>query len=1382
MKHPAIKTAIAVLLLVCLVAALPARAAASEDIIYVSDLYYGYHTAYMSVPLGNYSIATTKIMADVYEDFINSPSFVWTKVSGSLSAVTSPKDMFQIVSDAFIDTEFTYNSALTAANEKLALGLLQATSNNDELTSTASAIVDRVNAMGDLLSVIYQDCDLENLTDIEAVNKLFDYMVNNNTMKALTSGQLEQVRTMILDDLQYIGNLTTAVTTVIDLMGGLYMSLVVEDSRLIMLDTILPLAKTGTTLHDGLSLLENQLSSGFASYFFQNYVVNEGLDLATTLGKNYLAGACPPAALAVGLIDLANTVIFDVIFDVPSVDDFMLQTVLTHYAIDLHTITREKLNVFEQAFSSADVVEFERLYAAFSAAVTAGLEATERLTLDENRAAFAEVNEQYGNYNYEAYVNDILADLYLIEPERRVMKEFTWKPTGSLKVERASNAVKEGYIYECQGAVRGDVYVNNGLTIDADETCVLGGNLYVTGGALKVYGSLHVKGDLEISSGWNMSNYEVARNNGTIRIDGDLSMTYSGNGSSHCSYFNNCGTVDVNGDVLLSGPRCYFSMEDANAVLRASGHLSAYAYTSWNKSYQGAIILDGDTQQQLRNLAVHDLTVENEAGVQYLSNVKLYGAFDSQDAPIDCNTYLLQVCASSVSLVGDGYDYGRIRVETAWTFSGDAVFDTLDTAAAFTVTEGSRCTVKGKLCHSAGRLAVNGSLHVMGDMEVPCGWGFSDYEAISNNGIVQIDGDLSMTYNGSGSSYSSYFNNRGTVDINGDISLIGPKCFFSMEDANAVLTVSGNLSAYSLTSWSKSYQGTIILDGDSQQQLRNLAVHDLTVENEEGIQYLSNVKLYGTFDSQDAPIDCNTYLLQICSSSAAFAGDGYDYGRIRVETPWTFSGDAVFDTLDTIDNFTVAEGSRCTVKGKLYHSKGQLVVNGSLHVMGDMEVPSGWGFSNYVAILNNGIVRIDGDLSMTYPNNGSSYSAYFNNYGTVEISGDLSLTGPRCFFSQKTAASELVLGGDCTAGAARLQTTAGTVRVLAAENTDAMIEAMVPVTTMTYDRAKAAYDDLSSFQKKYVTASIVLTDAEEKLTAKEKFSLLGSNMTLGNDLNLNFAAGVSALAEPHDCTAVITKMNNGQIEETLTIPAAQWRTMKSYYLIGFPLAAAQMCDEVYVEIFDEDGYALSINHRDSIRDYAMRMLENDAQPEIIKQVLVDMLNYGAAAQAYFGYNESEPANALLTGEQQALASEKPQYSNTQLPGSNFFGTNLSLVNNILLNFYFSGLDGKDPGSMYAQIRFTDTLGKQYDYSIPGDRWEPYGASGNICKIVVDKLVMSDANQAVTVLVYDENGDLFGSCSDSMASYIKRNENSAMAPVYDSIMRFSASAYNYMVSK
>ena len=102
--------------------------------------------------------------------------------------------------------------------------------------------------------------------------------------------------------------------------------------------------------------------------------------------------------------------------------------------------------------------------------------------------------------------------------------------------------------------------------------------------------------------------------------------------------------------------------------------------------------------------------------------------------------------------------------------------------------------------------------------------------------------------------------------------------------------------------------------------------------------------------------------------------------------------------------------------------------------------------------------------------------------------------------------------------------------------------------------------------------------------------------------------------------------------------------------------------------------------------------------------------------------------------------------------------------------------------MYAQIRFTDTLGKQYDYSIPGDRWEPYGASGNICKIVVDKLVMSDANQAVTVLVYDENGDLFGSCSDSMASYIKRNENSAMAPVYDSIMRFSASAYNYMVSK
>jgi hypothetical protein len=51
--------------------------------------------------------------------------------------------------------------------------------------------------------------------------------------------------------------------------------------------------------------------------------------------------------------------------------------------------------------------------------------------------------------------------------------------------------------------------------------------------------------------------------------------------------------------------------------------------------------------------------------------------------------------------------------------------------------------------------------------------------------------------------------------------------------------------------------------------------------------------------------------------------------------------------------------------------------------------------------------------------------------------------------------------------------------------------------------------------------------------------------------------------------------------------------------------------------------------------YAKSQLKNSTDMKL-KQLVVSMLNYGAAAQAYFGHNIDNPANAALTADQLAL--------------------------------------------------------------------------------------------------------------------------------------------------
>ena len=266
-------------------------------------------------------------------------------------------------------------------------------------------------------------------------------------------------------------------------------------------------------------------------------------------------------------------------------------------------------------------------------------------------------------------------------------------------------------------------------------------------------------------------------------------------------------------------------------------------------------------------------------------------------------------------------------------------------------------------------------------------------------------------------------------------------------------------------------------------------------------------------------------------------------------------------------------------------------------------------------------------------------------------------------------------------------------------------------------------------------------------------------MTLGNELKLNVLVKSSDLADG-TYTAKIT--NNGETSE-----AEFTKYNSAYHYISYTVCAKQMADVITVEVLDENGNVVSNPYETSVRDYAMKVMSSASQPAKIKTLVVDMLNYGSEAQLYFGYNAEDLANALLTDAQKALATETVACANKQVKGKNFYGSNLSLEECILLNLFFRNCKA----DMYAKVIFTDYTGKVKTIE---KSLVPY--SGSIYKVVVDDVVLADAFCTVTVTVYNADGTIHGSATDSVESYMARADELALN---DAIMKFAYSAKQYL---
>ena len=336
----------------------------------------------------------------------------------------------------------------------------------------------------------------------------------------------------------------------------------------------------------------------------------------------------------------------------------------------------------------------------------------------------------------------------------------------------------------------------------------------------------------------------------------------------------------------------------------------------------------------------------------------------------------------------------------------------------------------------------------------------------------------------------------------------------------------------------------------------------------------------------------------------------------------------------------------------------------------------------------------------------------------------------------------------------------------------------------------------STYQKVGSYDSVVYCeDCGTELNREQKAALLNPfmdvSMNLGNNLEAIFKLNIYTLPKDTTYYALISKYGPDGTATTTQVNVADWSGSSLVRRIVYSdIVAKEMCDRITVVICNEQGEAISVAFEMTVRDFAMDQIntsfaalqQNSADELNAKymSLLVDLLNYGSAAQTYFTYNTDDLANEQLTAEHLVYASTDATAENKQTVGTAYSKTLLSAGGKIDMNFYFDrrtiGIVNRT--DLYAEITYKHWHETEYTtLRVDGSSFKQ---SGGNWVIVFDKLDIPDGYEDVTVKIFDLNGTEKASVTDSVLSCLARMmEADPTEPVYGYMVKFVKSSYDYM---
>ncbi len=903
--------------------------AEEEEYIYYSDLFYGY-SEYLrnSTYLRNYSWETQDVLNNLYSDYMNSPKFIFSDIKHSLPLVFDIKEYTKLITDLTGLTSFTYENALDKANQEFAKELMGESVLANQYGSSSSW-VKNLNKFLKVYDTFEKNYDVYEKTDIQIYEETFAFFSDNSAFSCISITNIELLKEIVLPNISEITNILSKGADALKGAKTLMLGLMIEDIRTCIIDEVLASQEKNSTLYDGMSRLKKQLSDGFKSYFYYNYIDNQLLKLVEEYVEKKLIDGTIFAdggfKLIGAIVDVACFVVFDVVFNIPDIDDLTTQAVLTQYSNDFSHVINDKSKDFLTQFSKDDVSAYEVLFLAYQAATNAAIKASEKITLSSNEDELNNLKTKYYQKDiYSNYIDNIKEFIRAIPKESRKITDFgEWKITSYTTIQYASDTIINDTIYALGNQVKQEIYSESSDIFIKDSVYIsklsTRNRIYTYHKDLPVY----IDSLIYIQPVYSRKPYNIYFN--SINIIVNTLTLYSANYEQTHLYLSDCN-MTINSTLYVGNKRNIYVGE--GSILNAQ---DIYAEGYGNSADSKIIVNDG-------KIKCNNLYLNKAPSVDWGSPSQGYLILNSDTSTVEIMGDLIvdgvtdyRVSTGNISInKGNMYVYGNVSFTSTYNYTaanGKMVFcgnssQTIENVPFYNVSitnpqgvvlnsdlaihgnlytndnpvnqngyyirlnSGSQIYANNRfdkvavdtscslasdfLCESLEITKTSVQLTIPEDVKLTVLQNLSlNYmTTLKNFGKLEIDGSLLLNNQNTTGRRETKFCNYGVADIIGDV--LGKYNSYFYMSGEAVVTVSGDINLKG-SSYCKVTSGTTILNGCETQTITNYTCPTIIIENtaEEGVVFNSAIAPTVLFNHNG-----NKFTLNAGGTFTDYDGDG----------------------------------------------------------------------------------------------------------------------------------------------------------------------------------------------------------------------------------------------------------------------------------------------------------------------------------------------------------------------------------------------------------------------------------------------------------------------------------------------------------------------------
>ena len=298
--------------------------------------------------------------------------------------------------------------------------------------------------------------------------------------------------------------------------------------------------------------------------------------------------------------------------------------------------------------------------------------------------------------------------------------------------------------------------------------------------------------------------------------------------------------------------------------------------------------------------------------------------------------------------------------------------------------------------------------------------------------------------------------------------------------------------------------------------------------------------------------------------------------------------------------------------------------------------------------------------------------------------------------------------------------------------------------------------------------------------------------SFGNDLSMLYAIPKSELDGCTDIKLIVRKDTyNGNTPsgtaEIILSPKEYTINGVSYYRFDYSkLHAKELGDTLTATLsFTRDGdeYSVQVDTY-SLKEYALERLVASSDAKF-KTLLTELLNYGAAAQVYFGYRTDALVNAGIDGSfarggYDAITGTEPGEDTGEYPAS-IKASNILFGNKITLLAATSFAKDSDLSGVSLRIRYTDRYGTKTEKFIDGSAFI-YRDDVAGYTAYFDGLKASEFRTVMELTLIKGGNDISKTVKYSLDTYaknrLKSSEDANFRALLEKTLIYSDSAKDY----